>query len=550
MAVSDELRDSAWLPLLEQQLPLYCSMGLSAPLYFRYPFGRGVAISRCAPDPIGRHGSCLIHQLIVDEPADLETLADACPLPDSLFRTAWVDRLPFPSPLPALEMSSLESALEREVCHDTLRACFDGSEALLTRFLRALSLAARDKRYSINVLLKGDAALVSQTGRRLMELTLRYLPREDALRLSYCTLPPAGDAVQRSVCFFPEGDAHLADSADPQVIFLDLTEGRLTVPRDALLPDEAPYAALAHTMLAQEENQGKQSADNALSISIPPFEKGMSLLQYFEDWRNELELRRTSLTAEGFRVFAEKEYPPLLGSMVEASEVMDNLAFLSEMSDILSIIQKGNLELSLALPEEILSDMIALLLESVRWRRLDLSDPGTARVLRTVVAYAGSLQEEEDNLACLAAARAAGHVLSGSGSLQNALYDMATLSERFPTRFEELQECLRGYVLSRLHSEMDIIDETLVSAAMLGYARFSDGVPDLRLLDKLSERIAAKSGPRSARRFLNLLDRLRRRLHSARSSAVRRREIKITLLICSLLALLIAGINIGYLLLG
>lgn len=557
-AVSSCMKDNAWLPLLEQQMSIHYSQDISAPAYYQYPLGRGLIVSRCARDLLGQNGSYLAHQLVFDEEADITSLMNSRPLPSTLFNHTYPDVPAPPDPLPTLSGGALRDEEELVSCLQTMDALFAGDEWLLSRFLAALAMTARDKRQSIQAVIDASASQVSETGRRIMELMLRALPAEDALRISYCTLQPPGSvSLLYSVCF-SQPEKNMAFFRTQLNIVFDFTARRMTLPKNVTLPEDALYIELARALLAHDLNwvdrlrggsvpiHVQQSVDS-LRMEIPPFEKGMSLRSYFGDWRNELTLRRDSLTEEGFRAFAGHEWPRLLNEIVSASELMENRQFLKEMTAILNAITREHLEDELSLSQETHADLIIILLDSIKWQEIDLFDPRSQKAVRVMTAYAMALEPDPAEPGCLTACRIMNRLLTLPGSIPEQLQDLSSLHESSQSAFEALQDCIRRYAKSRLTSDIDVIDELLVASAMMGYVRFADGVPDLRLVDKLLERIESQYGAATARKFRNHLDRLRRRLHTSRAGSQRRRDMKIFLAISCILAALIAGITIWFL---
>lgn len=556
IAVSADMRGSAWLSLLEQQLALIDFSSLSAPVYYQYPLGRGIVMSRCAVNPYTPEKSCIAHQLVFDEAEDIDDLLRIRPMSDNLFPAGIFGYSASPDSLPSLSVSGMGNPEELLRCRETLSALFAGDEALLSRFLSALSLCARDKRHSVRVFISDTPENVSEAGRRIMELTLRALNREDVLRLSYCSLASNnGSGLQYTVCFAPSESKPAC--ADPCEITLDLEARTLHVPQDAELPPPEGFSARAQAMLHWEETpedsapaEGRAAKTHAAASDPHAFGEDISLRQRFADWRGMMETRKSQLTEEGFRAFAQDEWPRLVDSIVAASDRMDMLKFLSELNGILTQIRREKLETSLMMSDSTLTDMIVLLLDSIRWRQIDLSLPQVSRLIRSVTAYSQVLTEELCPEECLLSCRIVHQVLTSPASIHEALMDLDRLEDISPAQFESLQDCLLQYVQNRLTADIDVIDESLAAAAMLGFAKFSDGIPDLRLADKLTERIEARSGAKAARRFEQMLDRLRRHLHSAHGGLLRRRDMKLFLLISCLLLILIAGISIWFLLLG
>ena len=557
IAVSDSLKGSAWLPLLEQQLDLLASSSLTVSAYDQYPLGRGLVISCRTPDPFGWEGGCLCHQLVFDDPADAIALMSLRPLPDSLFIKRYHEKESGTDSLPDLPVASLARPDEMKSCFHALDMLFGREETLLARFLGVLTLCARDKRQGVRIAVSESPEKVSEAGWKAMELLLSCLPPEDGVRLTFCTLRPADEPLFAGSVSFTPDDGRITHLST-QDILLDLTAHQITPPFGLSLPDPNQYIALARALLAHDPactsgQSGHLSASvgvDSLRMDVPPFEEGMSLSQYFEHWRSELESRRAMLTDEAFRTFAAREWPKMLSNMVSASELMDNPDFLEQMTGILTVIRREKPDNPLSPDDETLADLVTLLLDSIRWRQINLADARSARLLRTVTAYGQVIGETHCEADCLLACRIIHRLLTAPLSVHESLREMARLESLSSARFEALQDCLQQYVQHRLIGGIAAIDETLAAAAMLAFAKFSDNVPDLRLADKLTERIEAQSGAKAARRFQEMMDRLRRHLRSSRPGGMHRRDLKLFLLICGALLLIIIGISAWFFLLN
>lgn len=545
IAVSGELRDSAWLSLLEQQLALIDFAALPAPVYYQYPLGRGIVMSRCSVNPYTPEKSFIAHQLVLDEAADIDELLSARPVKAALLPAGIFGYTEAPDALPCLAARELCAAEEHTRCCETLRTLFKNDESLLSRFLAAVSLSARDKRLTVRVLISESPEMVSETGRQVMESVLRVLAREDVLRLSFCSLASASSAMQFSVCFAPKGESA---ASDPYEITVDPAEGTLHLPAGTELPAAGPFARQAHSLLTEEIVSGR-TARTVEEISLPPFADGMSIKQYFADWRAAMETRKADLTDEAFRALASAQWPALITAVIAASDLMENGQFLSELNSVISQIRREKLETSLAMSDNTLTDLLIILLDSILWRQIDLSRPQTGKLIRSICAYSQVLTEDQCPAECLCACRVVYCVLAAPASIHEALNDLRLLENASAAQFEALQDCLRQYVEKRLTSNMDVIDESLAAAAMLGFARFADGIPDLRLADKLTERIDMKQGAKAARRFEQMVDKLRSHLHSTHGTVMRRRDMKLFLFISLLLLMLIVGITVGFMLL-
>ena len=551
IAVSDELVGSAWLNLLEQQLSLIDFTALSAPVYYQYPLGRGVVMSRCCVNPYTPEKSFIAHQLILEDSADIDELLAARPMKGDLLPAGIFGYTDSPDPLPGLCAGDLCSPDEAARCRETLLSHFGGNEALLCQFFAAVSLCARDKRHSVRVLLNGAPETVTEDARRIMEITLGVMPREDVMRLSFCSLAQqAVSAMQYTVCFAPQAARPVF--SDPFEILVCPSEGILELPSDVSLPDSERFSRPARALLTPGEAGSAhpvRASRSAVRLNLPLFQKGMSIRQYFADWRAELEKQKSALSEEAFRALASAQWPALITAVISASDLMDNAAFLDELNSIIAQIRREKLETALAMSDSTLTDLLIILLDSISWRQIDLANPQTAKMIRTICAYSQVMTEDQCPPECLCACRAIYSVLASPASIHDALADLNRLSETACAQFEALQACLQQYVEKRLSSAVDVIDESLTAAAMLGFVRFSGGIPDLRLTVKLTERIESMLGAKAARRFDQLLDKLRAHLHSTHGPVMRRRDMKLFLFISLLLVILIAAITVGFLLL-
>lgn len=547
IAVSDELRGSAWLPLLEGQLALIDYTALSFPVYYQYPLGRGIVMSRCSVNPYSPDQSFIAHQLILDEAADIDELLSVRPVKDDLLPHGIFGYTETPSTLGCLSAKALCDPEESVRCCETLAALFRKNEHLLGQFFASVSLCARDKRHSVLVLIEDTPANVSEAARQVMEITLRVLPREDVLRLSFCSCCGSSPSMQYTVCFAPKA---AAKAAEPFEIRFEPAAGLITLPDGVSLPSLDYYTAQTRASLPDgAQSPALPFSAGATDMKLPSFEEGTSLKQYFARWRAAMEDIRSGLTEEGFRAYAAVQWPNLLGLIITASDQMNNAQFLSDLNGIISVIRREKLESTLSMSDNTLTDLLIILLDSISWRQIDLARPQTGKLMKSISAYSQVLSEDQCPPECLCACRIIYCVLAAPTSIHEALNDLKTLESTSSAQFESLQDCLQQYVENRLTSDIDVIDESLAAAAMLGFARFSDGIPDLRLADKLASRISTKNGSKAARRFEQLLDKLRRHLHSAHPGLRRRRDMKLFLFISLLLLLLIAAITVGFLLL-
>ena len=550
VASSPGMKNSAWLRLLEQQLELVDVSTMSVPTFYQYPLGRGLVLSRCVPDPTGKKNSYLAHQLVIDEPNDLQSLMDIRPLSTHSFFMGGYDTGISSDTLPMLPITSLDNEGALDDCFETLDALFGGQEELLGNLIGAMGLCARDKRQSIRVVIEQEQEAVSECGRRLMELLLCGMRRIDALRVSYSTLQ-LGKSMEMNytVCFSPNEDA----KPTAHDIIFNLTKGTMQLPANLNLPDPERSREVARMMLLHDiqgvvmfrgEAQEACATPEALRLTMRPFEKGMSLIEYVDGWRAALELRRPLLSERGFRRLVGSEWSKLMGVLIEASEQMENLPFLIQFHEILCRVYREREDSLLAPDDQIMNDMVVLLLDSIRWKELDLGHPRTWRLIRTITGYAQMLTGEEyADEASINACRIMYQMMTAPSSAREIMIDLSLLEEDSSACFEAFQDCLKRYVQSRLDAEFDVADETLAAAAMLGLVKFSEGVPDLRLVDKLTKRIEEKHGAQDARRFEEIIEKMRRHLHAGR---FHRREVRGLLTVSCLLLALIAGISIWF----
>ena len=562
VAASAGLTDSAWLSLLEQQTVLRCQSYLPAPVYFQYPLGVGLVFSRCAVDPNGARGSYLAHQLVADDPADIEMLASLRPLSARVFQEAFAGHEGEVDPLSTLKPESLADEEQLSAGLKLIDGWFD--EALLTRLMTALLSAAKDKRQTVHLVIEGDSAAVSGQGRLLLELLMRALPIQDMQRISYCTLIAPGDtAMPYTVCVSPPGDPEKpGDTRGQCVIRFELGCGLCVWPGGEPEPD-AQAVELARALLAHDLNwvdrvrlgggAVKLSSAESLRLNIPDFEQGMKLTQYIEDWAEAMAARREALNDEAFRVFAGDEWPHLTERVIRAADLMPCGVFLKQLHDGIVALCRNRRGEELGMSRQNLTDLVMVLLDSIRWDDIDLNDPATARLIRSATGYSKLLGDAPSDGGCLLACRAAHAMLDAPmAHAAAALDDLARLSEDYPQTFSQLQACARRCVTGRCRKardefgEMGLVDEPLVVAAVVGYVRFEGGIPDFRQLDKVRDTVGQIGGARASKRFEALLDRLRRRIHASRTNLARQREMRLMLGLSLLLALVIAGVIAGY----
>ena len=555
VAASAGLTGSAWLSLLEQQTALRCQSNPPAPVYCQYPLGYGLVLSRCAVDPNGHHGSYLVHQLVVDEPADIEALSALRPFSAGIFREAYVNRENGVEPLPTLKPESLAGPERLSAGFRLIDGWFD--EDRLARLIEGLFRAARDKRCAVHIVIDQEPALVSEQGRLLMDMLMRAMPVEEVQRVSYCTfMAPSETAMPYSV-FISRPAAEEARCAR-----FDLSRGRDEWPEGepevSQRSREMARALLAHDVQWMDRVrlggvQTRLDGAAAVKLDIPPFEKGMSLTQYMEDWLEALQACRAALNGEAFSGFARAEWPRLTERVIGAGDVMDGADFTRQLHASIVALCKGRRGEQLGMSRRDLCDLIVILLDGIRWNDVDLNDPAAARMMRSATGYADLLGDTPCDQGCLLACRVMHALLDAPASrLAGLMDDMDRLSEAYPERFKEVQACARRYLAGRFRAhkkgfaDSGLVDEMFAGAAVTGYVRFEGGIPDFRQLDKVQEKVGQVAGPRAVRRFEDYLDKVRRHMHASRTDQAHRREIRFMLIGSLLLALVIAGVIASY----
>ncbi len=560
VAASAGLTGSAWLSLLEQQTILRCQSDPPAPVYFQYPLGVGLVFSRCAVDPNGMHGSYLVHQLVANEPQDIEALASLRPLAADAFQEAYAGREGEIDPLPTLKPEALADS-------DLLSAglkLIDGwfSEPLLARLLTALYHSARDKRQTVHIVIDGDPASVSAQGRLLLELLMRAMPLQHMQRLSWCTLIAPGEtALPYSVCISPPCESKTP--AGMQCVRFDLAKKICVWPGAEPEPD-GECAELARALLAHDLNwadrvrPGGRAASlgspEQLRLDVPPFENGMSLTQYIDDWMEAMGARRAALNDEAFRVFAADEWPRLIERVIRAADLMPGMSFVKQLRDSLVTLCRGRRGEALGMTQENLRDLIVVLLDSIRWDEVELIDPAVMQLIRSATGYASYLDGPACDQGCLLACRVVHTLLAEAMTkLSGLLDDLARLIDEYPAIAGQVQACARRYVTGRCRraregqdDEFELVDDMLVVTAMAGYVRFSGGIPDFRQMEKVLETVQQIGGAKAARNFEALMEKLRRRMHTTRTNHARRREMRLMLAGSLLLALVIIAVIAGY----
>lgn len=531
---------------LEQAARL-CYTQSALPVYFQYPLEGGVVVGRCGLTEQAGETCRLTHQLIAQDAQDAAALMRARPLD--------CDR--FLSNLSALEGASAPLDPESLADGEALSAAFrtlDQTFGLraepLAALIAAARLIARGECRQALVLMDGEEALVTRAAQQLMELISRCLPLEEACALRWSSLPPGDRFAANCLCFAAKASYRLAPLERRVNLLLDLPQGVWhNLPRTLEEKElEAARTLLAHDLCWMERvfhQPGGAAAEppaDRLSVSLPPFEQGMSAWQYFSDWTEELLTRRSQLNNEAFAVFARGEWARLTDRLVEAADCLPTRQYLEEMQKIIHSLRRREYAAQLGMAAESLVDLVSLLLDSFSWEEISLSDPQDVQLLRTLSLYAHSL--DEDSLAQVRTGRALtlfyGLLQREDQATLHALEAMEALCREDPAQFEQVQALLRAYVLAQCKKETLPLgrDDSFVIYSMLAYVRFVDGVPDLRRLSALEQLIRQNCGERAMRHYEARLDGQRRRMsrHSPRRTR-KKAEAAVLFALLGLLAL-------------
>ena len=537
-AVSAGLRDSGWLPLLEQQALLHCPAATYAPVYAQYALGRGLVLCRYAGSD---DGSVAARQIFFDGD-DLARLNAARPLRHKALTGDSPDAAPLTAP------DALLAGLE------LIRDRF--SESLLSTLMAALFLAARDKRYWVMIEMDGAEAAVSEQGQLMLDTLMRAMPLKDMLRLSYIT---CGETVSPARCDVrvQPASAH-RDAAGGGRVLIDLTRGACDWPGIAPQIDarclDIARAFMAGDLKALDTLRG-EAADRPLvsGEDLAPLKTDGSLSQYFEDWAQGLIRRRGELSDEAYSALAAAQWPRMTARIIEAADTMPRYDYLCQLLRIIESLQHGRRGAVLKVTDRHLSDLSAVLLDSVNWDDIDLTDPDHFRLIRQAMKCVDLIRDAACGEGCLLASRVMGALCGISGTdIRGMLDDLSRLNELQVAIYPSIQACARRYfdrrcALSREgKDEFALADDTLVGAAIIVWTRFEGGIPDFRLLDLARDAVEAAAGEKQSRRFSALLDSMRRRMHRSRQSQPRKREMQIMLGISLGLALIILSVILSY----
>lgn len=550
VAASADACDEGWQQSAHRQAALHYRSNLPAAVYYQHPEGQGLLLSRCAVDPNGVRGSYIAHQLIADEPQDVDELLALRPLARSLFREAYVELGEGVERLPTLKAASLGSDDALSESFQVLDRLFDGREDALAGLLHAVCDAVTN-RLRLAVVLDGSKGQVSEAARSLMELVARCLAPSLARRLSFCSLLVEPDAAPPySVSFLTAGaaDGPLAQN----LTRIDLAGGAMPA-----LPFDARDMELARAMLAHDLNWVERLRSErvpprlhgaSVRMTMPPFEANMSLRQYVLDWMDEMALRREALTPDVFRAFAAREWEKLTEQVVAASMIAEDCRqFLWQLASVLSAVRKGEEAQALCMPESVPADWVLIAADSIRLSDFDLADADDARLLRLLCAYVSKLRNVGPGaggspILCRLLGRLLGNCADG---FEACVADLSELAESDKRLFADVQALLCRYVDGAVgaRGERRTPDDALVRAALLGRVRFEGRVPDFRGANEVASRLKDEWGERARKVFERRASAIRRRMLLAVGKGAMPRvseNMVLLALICALAVLVLA----------
>ena len=515
---------------LEQAARLCHAKG-ALPVYFQYPLEDGMAVGRCGVTVEDGEEYRLVHQLIAETHADVETLMHVRPLDCDRYLSSLTG---VGETLPALDGASLFDGEALSVAFHALDRVFGLRAEPLGALIAAARQLARGECRQALVLMPGEEAEVTRLAQQIMELISRCLPLEESTALRWSSLPPGDRFAASCLCFAAKGTYRLAPLERRVNALIDLESGECeNLPRPANEQEiEAARALLAHDLYWIDRvfhapaRAVPEPPTNRLPIELPPFEEGMSVRQYFSDWTEALLARRALLNNEAFGEFAQGEWARLTDRLVAAAECTPPRRYIAEMLQIVQSLRRREYAARLGMAAESLVDLVALLLDDVTWEQVDLNDPKDVETLRQLSLYAHSLDAE--SLSQIRTGR--GLVMFYSllrhedQATLRALETMETLCREDSAQFEQIQGMLRAFVLSRCRAESLPLgrDDLFVVYSMLAYVRFVDGVPDLRRLNALEQLIRQNCGERAMRHYEARLDDQRRRMSTRSIRRVKR----------------------------
>ena len=555
-AVSEGLSGSGWLPLLEQQAALRCQHDALAPVYAQYALGQGLVLCRYDPAPGGVRQGHVVRQLYFSGD-ELGALAPVRPLSSKALRDWESGANGADGALEGVPVSALSD-------QSALRAGLDLvgevlSEWLLERLLMALRGAARDKRLSVRITLGGSAAAVAEKGRLLMDTLMRAMPLWDMLRLSWCVSPTAETALPCDARVSPPQPDGQAGRGS--VVF-DLVNGDMYWPGGAPAPDGLASDMAAALMRGDIEAVDRLRAGGSLRAApakpaghegAGPEPHSALLTEEFGAFTAGLDEKRAALDREAYAALTTSEWHRQIARIIELGDTMPRWDYIDQLSQLIVGLTKGRRAAALNASDRVLSDLSAVLLDTISWDDVDLTLPAHLKVIRRAMRCVELLLPGACGEGCFLSSRVMRALCDmPAASSREMIGDLSRLCELQVAAYGAIQACARRYFDRRCEQtrvgedEFILADEMLVGAAVIVWSRFEGGIPDFRLLDLARDAVEGAGGERQARRFDRILDRMRRGMHRSRPATPRRREMLVMLAISLVLALIILTVILSY----
>ena len=490
---SADVREGFWADQLARYAEAI-SPDPGVPLYAQAQSERGIALARASLD-----GDVLtVHQLLFDEPADIEWLMSERPLDQTAFVTRYIPGGDWEKPLPALEALTLAEPGAVIEGVRALEGLFEGDEAMLAALIAALRRSAIDPSFYVVIQLGDDAQAASERGRSLMEMLLRILPASDARALGYVSALRIAALDRRYPVMVLSGNAQLVENIAHFASVFRFPDLTWRAPDGVDIEPDGLDVELAAAVMARDFNWMQQASGRVnrtlpapgVSLEMPPFERGMSLRQYFSDWIAELESRRSGIDDHALNR-SVANWAQLESRVITAGEMTcAHSEFLWALSEIIDGLLSGVHGDWLEVPARTLENLLVILLDGIRWAEVDLNNPADRAMIARVSEVEPSLCESpalrsvEGVCNALDACRVISLLL---GEQREALHEgvalFKTLTGRGDPLLSDLRKCLGRYLHDRCRAERGALalNEAFIVAAILGNLHFDErGAPQLR----------------------------------------------------------------------
>jgi len=238
---------------MNQHTALCPNLTPQAPVYRAYWLEDRFVLGRCVLDPNGNRQSALSHQLLFDDPSDLDWLDGRRPLADA-FLSAYVERSErdlLPSLDPDAPGFAAQDGAQRGQM--VLGRLFGTRPELLAGLLAALRGVGEGRVLAALIVIDGAPAAVSEAAYLLMETVLRGMPLELKKRLGYRSLWHAPEETSIfPVCFSTPRILSADQSALMMCARLSLPEGSLEAPYGADVSPDGIDRALSEALIRMD----------------------------------------------------------------------------------------------------------------------------------------------------------------------------------------------------------------------------------------------------------------------------------------------------------